>query len=61
MIETIEDVMGKKAIVEQQPMQPGDVDKTVCDWSKASRLLGYKPSTTFEQGIKKFVKWRWER
>lgn len=61
MIETIENAMGKKAIIEQQPMQPGDVDKTVCDWSKAKRLLNYTPKTTFEQGIQKFVKWRKER
>ena len=58
MIETIEKVLGKKAIIEQLPMQAGDVDKTVCDWSKAQRLLGYNPQTTFEEGIKKFVDWR---
>lgn len=58
MIETIENAMGKKAIIEQKPMQPGDVDKTVCDWRKANKLLGYVPGTTFEDGIKKFVEWR---
>lgn len=58
MIETIEKVLGKKAVIEQLPMQAGDVDKTVCDWSKAQRLLGYNPKTTFEEGIKKFIKWK---
>lgn len=59
MIQTIEDAMGKKAEIIQKPMQPGDVNKTVCDWSKAKRLLNYQPRTTFEQGIKKFVAWKY--
>ena len=39
-------------------MQPGDVDKTICDWSKAHKLLNYTPSTKFSDGIKKFVHWK---
>jgi len=58
MIQTIEKVIGKSAVIEQMPMQPGDVDKTVCDWRKAHELLGYTPKTTFEQGIQKFIEWR---
>ena len=58
MIATIEKVLGKKAKIEQLPMQKGDVDKTVSDISKAARLLGYAPQTSFEEGIQKFVKWR---
>lgn len=58
MIQTIEQEIGKKAIIEQQPMQPGDVDKTVCDWSKARKLLNYAPQTSFKDGIKKFIEWR---
>ncbi len=58
MIETIETVLGKKAIIERLPMQPGDVDKTICDWSKAHKLLNYTPSTKFSDGIKKFVHWK---
>lgn len=61
MIQTIEDAMGKKAEIIQKPMQPGDVNKTVCDWSKAQRLLGYQPRTTFEQGIKKFISWKYSK
>ena len=57
MIETIEKTIGKKAIIHQQSMQPGDVDKTVCDWSKAHKLLGYTPKTTFTDRIKKFIDW----
>lgn len=58
MIETIEKVLGKKARIDRLPMQPGDVDKTVSDISKAQKLIGYCPQTTFEEGIKKFIDWR---
>ncbi len=58
MIETIEKVLNKKATINQKPMQPGDVDKTVCDFTKAKRLFGYNPKTSFEQGIKKFIGWK---
>ncbi len=58
MIETIEKVMGKKAIINRLPMQPGDVNKTVSDITKAKTLLDYSPQTTFEEGIKRFIEWR---
>lgn len=58
MIETIEKVLGKKAKINRLPMQPGDVNKTVSDISKAKRLLGYNPQITFEDGIRKFVNLR---
>lgn len=57
MVKTIEDVLGKKAIIERMSMQKGDVDKTAADISKARKLLNYNPSTSFEEGIKKFVEW----
>ncbi|MBN2087496.1 GDP-mannose 4,6-dehydratase [Candidatus Peregrinibacteria bacterium] len=56
-IALIEKLLGKKAIIEQLPMQPGDVDITYADISKAEKLLGYKPSVTTEEGMKKFVEW----
>jgi len=43
--------------IKQLPMQPGDVEKTYADVSKAGRLIGYSPKVTFEQGIKNFVNW----
>ena len=61
MIATIEECLGKKAIIEQKPMQAGDVEKTVCDWQKAHRLLGYAPQTNFKQGIAKYAAWLKER
>ena len=39
-------------------MQPGDVDKTVSDISKAQSLLGYHPNTSFKDGIRKFIAWK---
>lgn len=57
MVETIARTVGREARVVRLPMQPGDVDKTVCDWSKANRLLGYEPKTSFEEGVRKFVSW----
>ena len=58
MIRTIEKVLNKQAKIERLPMQPGDVNKTVSDISKAQKLLNYEPKTTFEEGIKKFVEWK---
>jgi UDP-glucuronate 4-epimerase len=57
MIETIENALGKKAIIDYQSEQPGDVKTTFADISKAKEELEYNPSTTFEQGINKFVEW----
>lgn len=58
MIETIEGVVGKKAIVDRQPEQPGDVSQTWADVSKAKKLLGYEPATSFKDGVEQFIKWR---
>ena len=38
-------------------MQPGDVERTYADITKAKRLLGYEPKTTFKNGIKKYIEW----
>lgn len=57
LIETLELVFEKKAIIEQGPEQPGDVKITYADISKATRLLGYHPSTEIKEGISKFKEW----
>lgn len=57
LIELIEDSLGKKAIIDRQPMQPGDVPVTFADISKARQLLNYNPTTKIEQGVPKFVEW----
>ena len=57
MVKTIEDELGIKAKLNKQPMQPGDVQRTNADISKAKRMLGYSPSTDFKDGIRKFIEW----
>ena len=57
MVETLEKEIGKKAVLKQLSMQPGDVNRTFADISKAKELIGYDPKTKFEEGIKKFVNW----
>lgn len=57
MIELLEEALGTKAVIERQPMQPGDVPITFADISKARARLGYDPRTHIEQGIPLFVDW----
>ena len=57
MVETIEKELGIKAILDIQPMQEGDVNKTFADISKAKEMLKYNPKIRFDEGIKKFIKW----
>ena len=57
LIELIQDSVGVKAIIDRQPMQPGDVPLTFADISKAREILGYDPRTKIEEGIPKFVNW----
>jgi UDP-glucuronate 4-epimerase len=56
-IETMEDAIGKKAIKEFLPMQPGDVLDTYCDVSDLEKDFGYRPKTTLKEGLKAFVEW----
>ena len=57
MIEIIGEELGVKPKIKELPMQPGDVDQTYADISKAKELIGYEPSTSFKEGIKEFIKW----
>lgn len=57
LVELLEAALDKKAIIDRQPSQPGDVPVTYADISKAQRLLGYDPQTRIEDGIEKFVRW----
>lgn len=56
-IATFEKVTGKKALIKEEPMQPGDVKVTYADISKAKRLLGWEPTTDLETGLSKFIEW----
>ena len=57
LIELLEKNLGAKAVIDSQPMQPGDVPQTFADISKARRLLHYNPQTKIEAGIEKFTDW----
>ena len=57
LVRMIEQSTGKKAVIQREAPQQGDVPLTWADISKAGRLLGYRPQTTLEEGLKKFVAW----
>jgi UDP-glucuronate 4-epimerase len=57
LIELLEEALDRRAVIDRQPMQPGDVPVTYADISKARRLLGYDPKTKIEAGIEKFALW----
>lgn len=53
----LENYLGRKAMVELQPMQPGDVHETYADISASQQDFGYHPRTTLAEGLKPFVAW----
>jgi UDP-glucuronate 4-epimerase len=57
LIRSLEASLGREAIIQRLPDQPGDVPITYADISKADRLLGYSPRVPFAKGIEAFVKW----
>jgi UDP-glucuronate 4-epimerase len=57
MIELLETALDKKAIIDRQPLQPGDVPLTYANISKAREKLGYNPKVPFEKGVKIFTDW----
>lgn len=57
MIRTIEEALGKKAVIKRFPDQPGDVPITYADISASETKLGYRPQITFPDGIRRFVDW----
>lgn len=57
LISLLEQALGKKAVVEELPEQPGDVPITYADISKARRFLDYNPGVGIEEGVERFVRW----
>ncbi|ABC45872.1 NAD-dependent epimerase/dehydratase family protein [Salinibacter ruber] len=57
LISGIADAMGITPEIKQLPEQPGDVERTYADISKAEELLGYEPDTPIQVGLQKFVSW----
>jgi UDP-glucuronate 4-epimerase len=56
-IQAIEAALGRKAKLDLQPMQAGDVEATEADTSRLDAAVGFRPSITVEVGIKRFVEW----
>ena len=57
LIELLEKSLGKQAIIDRQPPQPGDVPITFANIDKARAKLGYHPKVKIEDGIPKFIEW----
>lgn len=57
LIELLEEALGKKAIKELLPMQPGEVIETYADIEKSGKILNFKPQVPLEKGIVEFVNW----
>ncbi len=62
-IEIVENIVGKKVKLEHLPPRPGDQSATHANIAKARRLLGFAPSTSPQEGLRKTVEWakaEWE-
>ncbi|MDQ2856728.1 MAG: GDP-mannose 4,6-dehydratase [Acidobacteriota bacterium] len=57
LISLLENELDRHAVIDWQPLQPGDVPQTFADITKAKRLLSYNPQTQIEEGIHRFVDW----
>jgi len=56
-IEVLEHELGRKAVMDLQPMQPGDVPATWAEVTALREAVGFVPATTIEEGIARFVAW----
>src|SRR5258706_7203720 len=56
-IRTLEDCLGKRAALDLQPLQPGDVPETYADTAELQAATGFKPATPVEIGVRRFVDW----
>jgi UDP-glucuronate 4-epimerase len=57
VVAVLEKELGRKAVKEMLPMQPGDVMETFADIDDLARDVGFKPQTSIEDGIRAFVAW----
>ena len=57
MVELIESEIGKKAEIDFEGMQPGDVKRTIADIEHSKQKLNYIPTTKIVEGIPKFIDW----
>ena len=56
-IEVLEECLGRKAQLNLLPMQPGDVPDTWADVQDLADAVGYRPATSVEEGVRRFVDW----
>ena len=56
-VRTLENCLGRSALIEYKPMQTGDVADTLADVSEIERQLGYRPMTPIEDGVARFAEW----
>jgi UDP-glucuronate 4-epimerase len=57
LVRSLEEISGRKAILQNLPPQPGDVEITYADISKAAEKLGYAPRTAIRDGLRNFIGW----
>lgn len=57
-IAALENALGKKAVIDMQPMQPGDVKETYADVARLAADYGFNPETPIGEGLKRFADWR---
>jgi UDP-glucuronate 4-epimerase len=57
LIQELEKAIGKPAILDRRPAQPGDVERTYADLTRSTAELGYKPKVSLPEGLKRFVAW----
>ncbi len=56
-IAELEKALGRKAVMDMQPMQPGDVPTTYADIAASKHELGFNPRTPISEGIPRFIEW----
>ncbi len=57
LVEMVARHAGRPAVIDRRPVQPGDVEITYADISRARRLVGYAPRFDMDEGIRRFVAW----
>jgi UDP-glucuronate 4-epimerase len=57
VVRLIEEALGKPAVRELLPMQPGDVPQTCADASDLAHAVGFRPNTPIAEGVRRFVDW----
>jgi UDP-glucuronate 4-epimerase len=57
LVRLIEEAVGRPAVREYLPLQPGDVLETSADCSELERAVGFRPNTPLKEGVRHFVEW----